>query len=57
VSGPIRLDITFKNYTPAEVVAYLPGVQRLTSHAIRFTGRDIIEVSKFLEFSARISRG
>ena len=50
VSGPIRLDITFKNYTPAEVVAYLPGVQRLTSHAIRFTGRDIIEVSKFLEF-------
>lgn len=48
--GPIRLDVTFKNYTPAEIVAYLPGVQRLTAHSIRFTGRDMIEVSKFIEF-------
>lgn len=50
VRGPVRLDITFKSYTPAEIVAYLPGVQRLTAHAIRFTGRDMIEVSKFIEF-------
>ena len=48
--GPIRLDITFKSYTPAEIVAYLPGVQRLNAHTIRFTGRDMIEVSKFIEF-------
>lgn len=48
--GPIRLDVTFKNYTPAEIVAYLPGIQRLTAHAIRFTGRDMVEVSKFIEF-------
>jgi D-amino peptidase len=50
VRGPVRLDITFKNYTPAEIVTYLPGVQRVNSHTVRFTGRDIIEVSKFLEF-------
>jgi D-amino peptidase len=48
--GPVRLDITFKSYTPAEIVAYLPGIQRLTSHSIRFTGRDMIEVSRFIEF-------
>jgi D-amino peptidase len=50
VRAPVRLDITFKNYTPAEIVAYLPGIQRLTAHSIRFTGRDMIEVSKFIEF-------
>lgn len=50
VRGPVRLDLTFKSYTPAEIVAYLPGIQRLTAHSIRFTGRDILEVSRFIEF-------
>ena len=48
--GPIRLDVTFKNYTPAEMVTYLPGIERRDAHTIRFTGRDITEVSRFLEF-------
>ena len=50
VRGPVRLDVTFKSYTPAEIVSYLPGIQRLTAHAIRFTGRDMVEVSRFIEF-------
>jgi D-amino peptidase len=50
VRAPVRLDLTLKNYTPAEMLSYLPMVQRTTSHAIRFTGRDILEVSRFLEF-------
>ena len=50
MSAPVRLDVTFKNYRPAEMLAYLPIVQRTTSHAIRFTGRDMIAVSKFIEF-------
>ena len=50
VRKPVQLDITFKSYTPAEIVAYLPGVQRLNAHTIRFTGRDMLEVSKFIEF-------
>ena len=50
VKAPVRLDVTFKNYTPAEMLTYLPGVQRTTSHGIRFTGRDIIEISRFIEF-------
>jgi D-amino peptidase len=48
--GPLRLDITFKNYTPAEVVAYLPGVERRDAHTVRFTARDITEVARFIQF-------
>jgi D-amino peptidase len=50
VRPPVTLDVVFKNYRPAEMLAFLPIVQRTTSHAIRFTGKDMIEVSKFLEF-------
>ena len=49
-TAPVRLDVTFKNYRPAEMLAYLPGVQRTTAHAVRFTGADILEVSRFLAF-------
>ena len=47
---PVRLDLTYKSYTPAEIAAYLPGVERRTAHAIRFTGRDMVEVSRMIEF-------
>ncbi len=47
---PIEAEISFKNYMAAEVLAYLPGVERVDAHTIRFVGQDMIEVSKFLEF-------
>jgi D-aminopeptidase len=50
VRPPITLDVVFKNYRPAEMLAYLSIVTRTASHAIRFSGRDMIEVSRFLEF-------
>jgi D-amino peptidase len=50
VKAPVTLDVVFKNYRPAEMLAFLPIVQRTASHAIRFVGRDMIEVSRFLEF-------
>jgi D-amino peptidase len=50
VRPPVQLDVTFKNYTPAEMLTFLPNVQRTTSHGIRFQGRDILQVSRFLEF-------
>jgi D-amino peptidase len=50
VKAPVTLDIIFKNYRPAEMLAFLPIVQRTTSHGIRFVGKDIVEVSRFLEF-------
>jgi len=51
VPAPIQLELTYKNYTPAEMMAYLPGVERVDSHTIRYTGRNIIDVSKFMGFA------
>ena len=50
LAAPIDLDVRFKNYRPAEVLSYLSIIQRPDSHSIRFVGKDIIEVSKFLTF-------
>jgi D-amino peptidase len=48
--APVTLEITFKNYTPAEMLSYLRGVERTDSHTIRFVGKDMAEVSDFVEF-------
>ena len=50
LDGPIQLEVSFKNYRPVEVLAYLPIVERIDAHTIRFVGKDMIEVSKFLSF-------
>lgn len=50
VAKPVRLEIAFKQYRQAEILGYLSIVERITSHSIRFVGRDITEVSKFIEF-------
>ena len=48
--GPVTLDMSFKNYRAAELLAYLPIVTRVDAHTIRFVGKDITEVSRFIEF-------
>lgn len=50
VRGPITLEMSFKHYRAAELLAYLPIVTRVNAHTIRFVGKDIVEVSKFIEF-------
>jgi D-amino peptidase len=50
LTTPVTMDVRFKNYRPAEVLAYLPIVERTDAHAIRFKGRDMIETIRFLEF-------
>jgi D-amino peptidase len=50
VTTPIQLDVRFKNYRPAELLSYLAIVERTDAHSIRFKGKDMTEVSKFLEF-------
>jgi D-amino peptidase len=47
---PVQLDVRFKNYRPSEVLSYLSMVERTDAHSIRFSGKDMIEVSKFMEF-------
>jgi D-amino peptidase len=49
---PVQLEVRFKNYRPSEILSYLPIVQRVDAHSIKFVGKDMIEVSKFLEFIA-----
>jgi len=51
LEGPIELEVSFKNYMPAELMAYLPIVERVDAHTIRFIGQNMTEISKFLEFT------
>lgn len=50
---PIRVEVSFKNYLPAEILDYLSIVERVDSHTIAFTGEDMVEVSRFLAFIGR----
>ncbi len=48
--GAVTADISFKHYRVAEILTYLPIVTRVDAHTVRFVGRDIVQVSRFLEF-------
>jgi D-amino peptidase len=50
VAGPVTVDVTFKNYMPAEVLAYLPLFERTDSHSIRFRAKDMAEASMIMNF-------
>jgi D-amino peptidase len=53
LEGAVRLEVSLKNYMAAELLSYLPGVDRVDSHTIAFTGEDILEVSRLLTFMTR----
>lgn len=50
ISGPLTVEVTFKNYLPAEVLAYLPMFERADSHSIRFRAKDMVEASAIMNF-------
>jgi D-amino peptidase len=50
VTTPVRLDLTFKNYRPAEMLAWLPIVERVADRTIAYTAGSILDVSRFLVF-------
>jgi D-amino peptidase len=50
VTGPVTVDVSFKNYLPAEVLAYLPMFERTDSHSIRFRAKDMVEASQIMSF-------
>lgn len=52
---PIELELSLKNYRPVEVLSYLPNVEKVNSHTIRFVGEDMIEISKFLRVATGYS--
>ncbi|MFQ5792797.1 MAG: M55 family metallopeptidase, partial [Acidobacteriota bacterium] len=57
VETPIRLDLSLTRHRPAELLAYLPSVVRTGSHSVRFTGRDMVEISRFMEFASAALSG
>jgi D-amino peptidase len=48
LTHPVRLEISYKDTIKAELVSYLPSVERPQGNTIVFTGRDMIEVYRFL---------
>jgi D-amino peptidase len=50
VQTPVTVDVSFKNYLPSEVLAYLPIFERTDSHSIRFRARDMVEASAIMSF-------
>ena len=50
VQTPVTVEVSFKNYMPAEVLAYLPLFERTDSHSIRFRAKDMVEASMIMTF-------
>ncbi len=50
VQTPVTVDVSFKNYLPAEILAYLPLFERTDSHSVRFRARDMVEASMIMTF-------
>lgn len=54
IATPLKDDITVEiscqRRNGAELMSYLPGIERIDSHKFRFVGRNMIEVSKVLQF-------
>ena len=48
--APVTLDVSFKSYRPAEMLAFLPIVERRDAHTVRYLAPDILAISRFLEF-------
>jgi D-amino peptidase len=53
VTKPVTLELSFKNYMPAEMLSYLRSVERVDSHTIRFVGRDMAEIADFVDVVER----
>ena len=50
VQFPVTVDVSFKNYLPAEVLAYLPLFERTDAHSVRFRAKDMADASRIMNF-------
>ena len=50
VKTPVTVDVGFKHYLPAEVLAFLPMFERTSSHSVRFRAPDMGEASRIMNF-------
>ncbi len=51
VTAPYTLDLVYKSYLPAEIMALLPGIERRDAHTVRYSAPSLRDVSRFLVFS------
>lgn len=52
---PATMDVTFHFYRPAELLAWLPNVERIGPRSVRFSGKGPAEALKLLEFALTYS--
>jgi D-amino peptidase len=50
VASPYTLEVEFKHYRAAEILDYLPIVERPSSHRIRYRATTLPELARFLAF-------
>ena len=46
---PIKLEIAFKDQVKAELIAYLPGVDRPKGNTILLSTKDMIETARYMQ--------
>lgn len=52
---PATVQLSFKNYRPAEMLALLPIVERVDAHTVNYTGASMLELSRFVVFALNYS--
>jgi D-amino peptidase len=57
IATPVEMEIRFKSYRPAEILAWLPGVKRADAHAVRYAAADVVEAYRFLGFVLNYNAG
>ncbi len=57
VTTPVTVEVRFKNYRPAEVLSWLPVVERADAHSVRFVAKDMLEAVRFLAFVTNYEPG
>jgi D-amino peptidase len=50
MQAPVAIDVSFKHYTQAELLTYLPGFERTDSHSIRYRAKHMLEASDIMVF-------
>ena len=47
---PVEVELSLKHYRPVELLGYLPNIERISSHTVRYVADDMSDVSRFLTF-------
>jgi len=50
VKNPVTVEMGFKNYRPVEILSYLSLFERIGSHTIRFSAKNMEEAARIITF-------